>query len=64
MIKTERFDFNPGQIGDTQGRALEDAGEASEFDMRYDTRQNVEAELQYEPDGSLTLLRSTWDHMK
>lgn len=60
----ERFDFNAGQIGDRQARALEGSGEANPFDMKYDTQQNVEAELQYEPDGTLTLLRSLWDLLK
>ena len=39
---------------------LEGAGEAGPFQMAYDRYQDVEAELRYEPDGSLTLRRTTW----
>lgn len=58
--ETEAFDFNPGQIGYRQGQALEDVGEANPFGMDYRTQQSIEAEMQYEPDGNLVLLRSTW----
>lgn len=33
-------------------------------DVDYQQTQDVEAELQYEPDGSLTLLESVWGELK
>jgi hypothetical protein len=58
--KDSRFDFNAGQIGQRQAGQLERAGAASPFDMVYDREQDVEAELRYEPGGSLTLMRTRW----
>lgn len=62
--KPELFDFNPLQIGYREGRFLEDMDEAKPFAMDYQRTQDVEAELQYEPDGSLTLLESLWGELK
>lgn len=56
----ERFDFSPGQPGSFSATMLEGAGEAEPFAMAFEREQDVEAKLRYEPDGSLTLLRSTW----
>ena len=60
FIGRERFDFNPGQPGSLSALMLEGAGEAAPFTMAFERRQDVDAEMRYEPDGSLTLLRSTW----
>lgn len=54
------FDFNPGQTGSTAAKLLEASGEATPYRLRFDRRQDVDAELQYEPDGRLTLRRATW----
>ena len=56
----ERFDFNPGQPGSFSALMLEGAGEAAPSTMAFEREQDVGAELRYEPDGSLTPLRSTW----
>lgn len=60
FIARERFDFNPGQLGHKQASLLESAGQAKPFAMQFEREQDVEAELRYEPDGSLTLLRASW----
>lgn len=56
----EVFDFEADQAGSHPAAVLEGAGEAAPFRMAYDRRQSVEAELRYEPDGSLTLRRALW----
>jgi hypothetical protein len=56
----EVFDFHFGQPGSQSAAILEGAGEAAPFHMAYDRVQGVEAELRYEPDGSLTLRRASW----
>lgn len=58
--ETEKFDFNPGQIGSSEARILERAGTAKPFDMDYRRRQSVEAQARYEPDGTITLLKTLW----
>lgn len=57
---SENFDFHAGQPGASQAGLLEDSGEVAPFRMSYDRRQDVEAVSEYEPDGRLMLLRSTW----
>jgi hypothetical protein len=56
----EMFDFDFGQPGSNAAFFLEQPGEAKPFRIEFERRQGVEAELRYEPDGRLTLLRSTW----
>ncbi|GAA0566622.1 hypothetical protein GCM10009416_00740 [Craurococcus roseus] len=56
----EKFDFNADQPGSRPAAVLEGSGEAAPFHMAYDRIQDVEAELRYEPAGSLTLRRATW----
>lgn len=60
FIGRERFDFNPGQPGSLSALMIEGVGEAAPFTMAFERRQDVEAEMRYEPDGSLTLTRATW----
>jgi hypothetical protein len=60
----EVFDFEADQPGSHPAAVLEGAGEAAPFRMAYDRRQSVEAELRYEPDGSLTLRRATWGSIR
>lgn len=61
---TEKFDFNPGQIGSSEARILERAGTAKPFDMDYRRRQSVEAQARYEPDGTITLLKTLWGNLE
>lgn len=56
----EVFDFHAFQPGGDEATALEGVGEAKPFHMSYDRHQDVEAELHYQPDGSLTVRRVTW----
>lgn len=56
----EVFDFHASQPGGREAAMLEGVGEAAPFQMAYDRHQDVEAELRFEPDGSLTLRRATW----
>lgn len=56
----EVFNFEADQPGSHPAAVLEGEKEAAPFRMTYDRRQSVEAELKYEPDGSLTLRRATW----
>ncbi len=63
------FDFNPRQPGHREGSILERAGEAAPFRMRFDRKQDVDAELVYEssdePNGRrLTLKRATWGEIR
>ena len=62
--EAEKFDFNPGQIGSPQARVLERAGMAKPFAMNYRRRQTVEAQARYEPDGTITLLKTLWGNLK
>jgi hypothetical protein len=64
VFKREAFDFNPGQIGSKAASVLEGAGQARPFEMRYETRQPVEAQLTYEDDGSLTLKSVNWGNIQ
>ncbi|MCK8786020.1 hypothetical protein M0638_16710 [Roseomonas sp. NAR14] len=57
---SEPFDFHAGQPGGGEAATLERAGEARPFDMAYRRQQDVEAEAEYNPDGTLTLRRATW----
>jgi hypothetical protein len=63
------FDFNPDQPGHRAGSILERASEAAPFRMRFDRRQDVDAELIYEQgnregDKRLTLKRATWGDIR
>ena len=58
------FDFNHCQIGNSQAKVLEKEGLARIFKMSYNRNQDVEAELQYGPDGRLTPLRIEWGPMR
>lgn len=60
----DRFDFNSGQIGHPEARALESAGEAQPYRTTYRREEPVEAELIYQPGGGLTLRRSTWNLLR
>lgn len=60
----DRLDFNPGQPGHAEARTLERTGEARPFNTFHSNRSKVEAVGQYEPDGSLTVRRSTWDLLR
>lgn len=62
--ETEAFDFNPGQIGSPEARILERSGMAKPFAMDYRRRQSVKAEGRYEPDGTITLLKSLWGDLE
>ena len=54
------YNFNRGAIGSGAARDLEPIGAAKPFRMQYDRVQDLEAELEYLPDGRLLLRRSKW----
>ncbi|MBV1799654.1 hypothetical protein [Siccirubricoccus sp. G192] len=60
----EIFDFNPGQPGRDAAEILERAGEAAPFRMSYDRSQDVQAELRYGPNGTLTLQSASWGRIR
>jgi hypothetical protein len=59
-----RFDFNEGQPGHRQARVLEAAGKSAPFDMQYDRRQTVAADVRRDGDGSLTVQRVRWGPLR
>jgi hypothetical protein len=54
------YNFNEGGIGSGAARDLEPTGAAKPFRMQYDRVQDLEAELEYAPDGGLLLRRAKW----
>jgi hypothetical protein len=54
------FDFQDGQPGSVPARALEAAGGAKPYPMRYTRQQRVDAEVRIGRNGELTLDRATW----
>lgn len=62
--ETEAFDFNPGQPGSSEARVLERLGKAKPFAMDYRRRQTVQAQGRYEPDGTITVLKTLWGDLE
>lgn len=54
------YDFNEGALGGGAARDLEPAGATKPFRMQFDRNQDLEAELEYQPDGRLLLRRAKW----
>jgi hypothetical protein len=54
------YNFNKGAIGSGAARDLEPIGAAKPFRMRYDRVQDVEAEVDIQPNGSLLVRRTKW----
>lgn len=55
-----RFDFNEGQLGSVEASTLE----AQPYDLHFDRRQDVDAELEYELNRGLTLRRARWGSIR
>jgi hypothetical protein len=54
------YDFNEGATGSGAARDLEPIGAAKPFRMQYDRVQDLEAEVEYMPDGRLLVRSAKW----